>query len=168
MDASNTSVSGLLKILLPRVPLLLRTTGEHALGISPTASQWNLKTALTINMIRSFTTSEKAIELEKEQALGVKDPGVKGQMWVSKCSISIPENSDVKERMFEGIEGLKEGSETFYDAPVQEVTGEWMGHRAGVDKKAPELDISEEEKYKHLMKEVESDLTVLYIHGGAY
>ena len=79
-----------------------------------------------------------------------------------------PEESDVREQLFKAFDGLKEGGETYIAPDLLPVEGEWSGYRAGVDSNAPQLKISEEEKYHHLMKEVESDVTILYFHGGAY
>ena len=74
----------------------------------------------------------------------------------------------MRDAVVRAIEGLKEGGETYTLPEIKAVEAEWTGYRAGVDADAPELNISEGEKYKHLMKEVKSDVTILYFHGGAY
>lgn len=89
-------------------------------------------------------------------------------MWISKVVLQKPEENDVREALVKAIEGLKEGGETYTLPVLKPVEAEWTGYRSDVDANAPELDISEEEKYENLMKEVKSDVTILYFHGGAY
>lgn len=69
------------------------------------------------------------------------------------------------------FQSMKEEGEApggFKELELLPVTGEWTGYRAGVKKDAPELNISEAEKYTEMMKEVTAPTTVLYFHGGAY
>ncbi len=89
-------------------------------------------------------------------------------MWISKVVLPRPEGDDVRDAVVRAIEGLKEGGETYTLPEIKAVEAEWTGYRAGVDANAPELNISEGEKYENLMKEVKSDVTILYFHGGAF
>lgn len=89
-------------------------------------------------------------------------------MWISKVVLPRPDSDDVRDAVVRAIEGLKEGGEMYTLPEVKAVEAEWTGYRSGVNANAPELDISEEEKYENLMKEVKSDVTILYFHGGAY
>ena len=165
MDTSNPSA--LVRALLPKTPLLLKTALLHTLALSPTSSKWDLRTELTISVLRSFLTGPPS-SLSKAQHVSLKDPGIKGPMWISKVTLPRPEGEDVREALVRAIEGLKEGGETYTLPEVKDVEAEWTGYRAGVDANAPELDVSEGEKYENLMKEVKSDVTILYFHGGAY
>ncbi|KAI9868172.1 MAG: hypothetical protein M1813_006917 [Trichoglossum hirsutum] len=160
--------AGLVRALIPKFPLILKTTVSHSLSLSDTASQWDLGTALTVNIIRSFLSNTHRDTVTREQILTTRDPGVKGPTWVSKVTIPVPEDSDVLERLFMAIHGLCDSRETFARPELSAVEAEWVGHRPGVDANTLDPDLSPEEKYKHLMDEVKSDLTVLYIHGGAY
>ena len=97
----------------------------------------------------------------------MRDPGIKGPMWVSKVTLSQPE-FDVRDAVLRAIKDLGTGEESF-DAPgVIAVEAEWTGYRSGVNKSATLPDISEEEKYRELRKDVTSDITILYLHGGGY
>lgn len=97
----------------------------------------------------------------------MRDPGIKGPMWVSKVTLPQPE-FDVRDAVARAIKDLGTGNETFDLPGVIAVEAEWTGYRSGVDKKATLPDISEEEKYQELRKEVKSDITILYLHGGGY
>ncbi|CAI7635511.1 unnamed protein product [Penicillium glandicola] len=156
---------GLLKALLVRIPLILKTILLHSIQMSPVKGKQDLHTELTVAIIRSFMKTKSP--LGKIQKQGIRDPGVKGPMWVSKVTLPQPE-LDVRDAVLRAIEDLKTGNET-YDIPETiAVEGEWTGYRAGVGKKTPEPDLSEEEKYHKLREESPSDMTILYFHGGAY
>ncbi|KAL4868888.1 hypothetical protein BDV12DRAFT_208949 [Aspergillus spectabilis] len=165
MSALGSPVA-LLQALLPKIPLILRTVLLRGIGQSVGSGKQDLRTELTVTILRSFLTGRK-VPVGKQQKGTLRDPGIKGPLWVSKVTIPQPE-IDVQDAVIKAIEELKDGGET-YDIPgVTPVEAEWTGYRSGVDKNAPELDISEEEKYEYLKKENDSDMVVLYFHGGAY
>jgi hypothetical protein len=155
----------MLREVMKRVPMLVKTVILNILSLSPTGGKQGLRTELTVNLIRSFFTfTSSASEMQRRS---MKDPGIKGRMWVANVTMPKPE-SDILDALLEVIDHLKEGDETFETPEVLEVTAEWTGYRKGVSKKAPQPQISEQEKYAKMMEEVEEDLTVLYFHGGAY
>ncbi|KAJ5287620.1 hypothetical protein N7478_003306 [Penicillium angulare] len=154
-----------LKMLLIRIPLLLKTLVLHGIHMSPMSGKQDLRTELLTVLIRSFVTGEDTIL--KTQKGSMRDPGIRGPMWISKVTLPQPE-FDVRDAVLRAIEELGNGQETFHTPAVAAVEAEWTGYRSGVDKKAPQPDISEEEKYHRLRKEITSDITILYFHGGAY
>ncbi|KAL4810284.1 Alpha/Beta hydrolase protein [Aspergillus unguis] len=157
---------GLLKAILSRVPLLLRTAFLHGIRQSPGSGKQDFRTEMTVTIVRSFITGRR-VPVGKQQKGAMRDPGIKGPMWVSKIRIPQPE-MDVQEAVVKAIEELKVGGET-YDLPgVGPVEAEWTGYRKGVGKNAPEPDLSEEQKYEELKKENGDDTVILYFHGGAY
>lgn len=163
--SSNKSRFALLKAILASIPLVLKTILLHGAQMSPVKGKQDLRTELTVAVIRSLMSVRAP--LGKTQRNGIRDPGVKGPMWVSKVTLPQPE-IDVRDAVLRAIEDLKSGDET-YDIPeLTAVEGEWTGYRAGVGKHTAEPDISEEEKYQKLREESPSDMTVLYFHGGAY
>lgn len=86
---------------------------------------------------------------------------------MSKVELPKPE-IEVQDALIRVVEDLKEGEET-YDLPgLADLPAEWTGYRADADEKSTLPDISEEEKYKELMKDVKENMTILYIHGGAF
>ncbi|KAF1986940.1 hypothetical protein K402DRAFT_331297 [Aulographum hederae CBS 113979] len=164
MDASP---SALAKLLIPQIPSIFKTALFHSLWLSPTSSKWDLRTEITINVLRTLL-SGKPSPLKKMQRASMKDPGVKGPMWVSKTSTPVPTEDDVRQILFKAIEEMKDGPETYTPPELVPVEAEWNGYRANVAKDAPEPSISEAEKYASMMKDVKSDVTILYFHGGAH
>ncbi|KAJ5891909.1 uncharacterized protein N7473_008137 [Penicillium subrubescens] len=156
----------LLKELLVRIPLILKTLVLHGINMSPVKGKQNIRTELTTSIIRSFMTFSAPVD--KTQKNSMRDPGIKGPMWVSKITLPQPE-FDVRDAVIRAIEDLMTtGNETFDMPPIAAVEAEWTGYRSGVGKKTPQPDLSEAEKYNELRRESPSDMTILYFHGGAY
>jgi acetyl esterase/lipase len=174
MDTS--SPSSIIRALVPKVPLIVKTTAFHTLGISETSWKWTLQQQLIITVMRSILGPEAGPKkLSSSQRASLHDPGVKGKKWISRYTIPKPPegSSDVAERLFSAIDALKstgDGDEAAYKKPeLAAIDVEWTGHRADAGDSDPEPpDMSESEKYANLMKEVTSDAVVLYLHGGAY
>ncbi|KAK2757354.1 hypothetical protein FQN54_004868 [Arachnomyces sp. PD_36] len=155
----------ILKAMLPRVPMVLKTALLNTLSLSETEGKQDLRTELTVRILRSFIGY--TVPIGKQQRGSLKDPGIKGPMWISKVTLPKPE-IEVQEALIKVIEELKEGGET-YDVPgLVDVEAEWTGHRGDANGKSTLPDISEEEKYSKLMEEVKEDMTILYFHGGAF
>ncbi|KAE8387750.1 Alpha/Beta hydrolase protein [Aspergillus alliaceus] len=155
----------LLKAMVVRIPLVIKTLFLHGIRLSPVTGKQDLRTELTVAIIRSFISF--ATPIGKQQKGSMRDPGIKGHMWISKVTLPQPED-DVQVAVFKAFEDLKLGGET-YDIPgVVPVEAEWTGYRNGVNKNEPQPEISEEEKYKELRKEAQADTVILYLHGGAY
>lgn len=163
--ASARNPIALLKAVLVRIPLVLKTIFLHGIGMSRVSGKQDLRTELTVAIIRSFI--DFSMPVSKQQKGSMRDPGIKGPMWVSKITLPQPEN-DVQDAVFKAIEDLKQGGETYEIPGVGPVEAEWTGHRRDVDKNAPQPEISEEEKYRELRKEAPADMVILYFHGGAY
>lgn len=145
--------------------MVLKTVFFRSIRMSPVWGKQDLRTELTVAIIRSFI--DFTMPVGKQQKNSMRDPGIKGPMWISKITLPQPED-DVQDAVFKAIEELKEGDVT-YDIPgVVPVEAEWTGHRAGVEKNASQPEISEEEKYRELRKEAPADMVILYFHGGAH
>lgn len=155
----------MLRAAIPRVPLVLKTALLNTLSLSATEGKQDLRTELTVKIIRSFIGYTTPVA--KQQRGSLKDPGIKGPMWISKVEFPKPE-IEVQDALIRVIEDLKEGEETYTVPGLVGVQAEWTGHRAGADGKSTLPDISEEEKYKKLMGDVKEDMTLLYFHGGAF
>ena len=155
------------RILVPRVPMMLRTAFAHSLWPSDTSSKWDLRTELIITTIRSIMSGSTS-SISKQQEFGLKDAGVKGEMWISRVTLPAAEENDVLQFTMRVIDGLKEGEETFTRPELTSVSAEWTGYRAGVSANEPEPPVSEAAKYKSLVAETSTPVTILYFHGGAY
>ncbi len=168
---------GLFKLLLPQVPSLANAAVWHTAGMTPTSSKWDLRTELTVHVLRRMMkdTGSKPRSVSEVQAQTLKDPGIKGKTWVATETIKAPRPDDegVRQAVFKAIEDLKPSSAASlnYTRPdLVDLEVEWTGFRpkASKDEKMP--DISEAEKYKKLMAEPTRtrETTILYFHGGAY
>ena len=107
------------------------------------------------------------ITLTSYQSPFLKDTPTKGPIWVSRVNLPSSGDHGIVQAIEEAIGRLGDGSET-YDVPeCVDVKGEWVGHRSGADKSTVESEIPEEDKYGRLVKELENDSVLYYIHGGA-
>jgi hypothetical protein len=156
------------KLLLPKVPFLFKTAALHSLSISKTSSKWDLRTELIVNLIRSFLENPNPEPLSKTQKGSLRDPGVKGRIWVSRYTIPRPAEDDVRQALFKAIDDAKDGNEIYTKPDIAPVEVEWTGYRNDAKPESPELDVTEPEKYHNLTKEVTSEVVFLYFHGGAY
>jgi hypothetical protein len=97
--------------------------------------------------------------------MSLKDPGIKGRMWISKVTMPKPEEDYIRQAVFRAVEGLKEPGEAaggYTEPELLPVAAEWTGYRAGATKQSVELKVSEKQKYTEMMREVSSPTTVLY------
>lgn len=124
-----------------------------------------------MSIIRSFMNSPEPSPVSRQQKLSLRDPGIKGPMWISKQTLPVPEEgtTDILEHLEAAIRALaSDESQLAYTLPsIQPVGIEWTGSRTGANKQAPRPDLDEEGQYERLMGSVTSDVTVLYFHGGA-
>jgi acetyl esterase/lipase len=166
-----SSVSiGWVKAMLSKVPLMGKTALYHTLGLSETSQEWDLRTALVVNIIRSFVVDGPPESISRVQRLSIHDPGIKGRIWISKATLPVPKEDDVRQALFKTIDRLKDSGEAsggYLEPQLLPVEAEWTGYRADATPSSLLPDISEEEKYKEMMREVSSPATVLYLHGGA-
>ncbi|XP_014557045.1 hypothetical protein COCVIDRAFT_26256 [Bipolaris victoriae FI3] len=166
MDSSPTA---LLKLLLPQTPLLVKTALWHSLSLTPQSSKWDLKTSLTVTMIREMMGPNASPQpIGKTQRFTLRDPGVKGKMWVSKVSLPIPGEDDVRQLVFKAIKDMGTGEEKWEEPLQKGLEAEWNGYRAAAKEGEGEpVGMDEKEKFEALMKETTGETTVLYFHGGA-
>ncbi|KAF2712692.1 acetyl-hydrolase [Pleomassaria siparia CBS 279.74] len=172
MAIMEASPSATLKLLVPKAPFLLKTALWHTLSLSPTSSKWDLKTELTVKMLRQMMgPNSKPDTITNMQRLTTKDPGVKGKIWISKVNINPPEEDALREMLFKAIEDMREGKgegDVYTKPAAVPLYAEWTGYRDLADDKSSEpTGLSESDKYAALMKETTSKVTILYFHGGA-
>ncbi|KAI9757110.1 MAG: hypothetical protein M4579_003588 [Chaenotheca gracillima] len=132
-----------------------------------------------VKAVQAQFNAPPVIPIWKRQELDQKDPGARGPIWISRTSFPAPGKPgeaeyDVRRAVLDVVEDLAE--ETNMDlsfarssATVANVKAEWVGRRLGVDDaKAPEPEISERANYEALMGDVGNEVTIFYVHGGAF
>ncbi|KAL1624253.1 hypothetical protein SLS56_007955 [Neofusicoccum ribis] len=165
---SDVPTSALVGLLVPKIPSLLKAALWNTLSLSENSSKWDLRTELTINILRSELSKPNPSSISEQQRNSIKIPEVKGPMWVSNATMPAPPEDDVRQELLKAIDDMKTGDETYTVPDLVPVEGEWHGHRANATKTEPDPPISDAEKYARMMKEVKTDAVVLFFHGGAY
>jgi acetyl esterase/lipase len=168
------SPSALAKLLLPRTPFILKTALWHTLSLSDTASTWDLRTELTVKIMRDMLgPNSRTSPVGKMQHLTTKDPGVKGKVWVSKVSFPVPPEDDLRQTLFKAISDLKDSNAECRDISYEEpeakgLEAEWHGYHPLAHPNDPEPPgLTSHQKYERLMDDTSSPITLLYFHGGA-
>lgn len=112
----------------------------------------------------------KPSPIGKVQATTLRDPGIKGKMWVAKASMPAPAEETLRQAVFGAIDAMSDDNATYTKPDLANIEVEWTGFRPDAGKEEPLPDVSEKEKYAKLMAEPTrtSSTTVMYVHGGAY
>ncbi|KAI8958357.1 alpha/beta hydrolase fold-domain-containing protein [Daldinia sp. FL1419] len=163
----------LLMAILPKLPYILKVILLHVIGGSETSRHRDLRSDVTIAILKSLTDPAKPKPLSEVQAMTLRDPGVKGKLWVSNVASEPPPERGIRDALLAAIDALSEPSlqgatPSFRIPELVPVEAEWTGYRAGASKNSKLPDISEEKKYHKMMKECKNSTTILYFHGGAY
>ncbi|KAK6084317.1 hypothetical protein SCUP515_01431 [Seiridium cupressi] len=162
----------LIRLILPRVPYVLRVVLLHILGVSETAKYLDLKSDATIAFLRHMLGHSKPQPISKTQATTLKDSGVQGRIWISTVASQVPPEPSIRDALLAAINAMKSDLVSIGDVcrmpEILPVEAEWTGYRAAATRESKPPGISEEDKYHEMMKEVRSAVTVLYFHGGAY
>ncbi|ROT34906.1 hypothetical protein SODALDRAFT_329108 [Sodiomyces alkalinus F11] len=156
---------------VPKLPLVVRVTLLHVLGRSEPAKYLDLRSELTVAVLRSFLQPTKPRSISSTQRLVVRDQGIKGRIWVANYAAPAPPDPDVLDVLVAAIEGLHDTSSPPVEIPRPRITAveaEWTGYRANATGDARLPPLSARELFDEMQKEVSSPVTVLYLHGGAY
>ena len=156
----------LLRLILSRIPLALKTAAFHGLRIFAVTKKQDLRTELVVAIIRSFV--DESMSITEQQGRFAIDLGSRGPRWISEVTIPAP-GDGVRAAILQAFNLLSESeqSQGLRLPDVVPVEAEWIGNREKAVKKAQIVNMSEKEKYEALKAEVKSDMVILYIHGGA-
>lgn len=106
--------------------------------------------------------------ISEQQRATLKEPPVKGPVWVSQFTVPPPQEDRVRTLLLRVIDELDAGNGPYTQPQSAPIDAQWTGHRESVDKDAPEPPMSEDEKYTMLMKEVSSPVVIMFVYGGAF
>lgn len=168
--------SGLVKLLLPQIPSLSYTAVSHSLGFSAQSSKWDLRTALTVHVLRELMGSNgkksgrKIPPVGRVQKRTLTEPGIKGKMWVAKATMAKEGAEGLEGVVERAVEEMGREGPKKRDVGIEDVEVEWTGWREGAGKEEGLPDIPEKEKFERMRAEKgrESEVVWLYFHGGAY
>lgn len=174
MDPSNAKM---LLQLVGKLPLIARVALLHMLHMSPPSKYIDLRSELTVAVIRSFIDAPKPMSITHTQKILNRDPGIKGRIWVAKYTSPAPPENSIRDVIISTVESMRTAAaDGSRPAPLDDiqwpnavsVEAEWTGYRKNATSSSTLPPILELEKYAELMREVTSPATVLYFHGGAY
>ena len=101
------------------------------------------------------------------QKQSLKDPGVKGPVWVSRARYPPPPETDVRKVLLDAISELGDGTASFTTPQIEAVDAQWMGYKKSHSKDEPLATLSEIENYEALCKDTTNDQVIFYCYGGA-
>jgi len=162
------NASQAIRLLVPKIPLIVKIVVWHALGLTETSKKWDLRMELAVRFIRSLLITDHPRSISAQQKGSTGDSPVKGPMWISRVKAEAPPEDDMRQAVFSAIDSMKVGGETYTKPEYKSIEAEWTGYRSNVSKDAPEPSLSEQEKFKKLMADTKSNVTILFFHGGAY
>ncbi|CAG9989729.1 unnamed protein product [Clonostachys byssicola] len=170
MDSPNVKM---LVMLLPKLPLVVRETINHILGLSEPSKYLDLHSALVISVLRSMIepSASRPQSISSVQKLTLKDPGVKGRLWVSTYASPPPPETSIRDELMHALEDMRgsrlEGAQITAPELVS-VEAEWTGYRPAASAKEPLPSVSNKELYSKMMEDCRQPTTILYLHGGAF
>lgn len=131
---------------------------------TPTASQ----IAKRVARVREAFHRLAFAPIAARQEASARDAPAQGPVWISRATHPPPSENSLLKVVGDAIKELGDGIESFDLPDIGTLEAQWLGWRSGVGKGEPEPHISEQKKYSSMMKEVETDLVVLYAYGGAF
>ena len=123
------SYSGLLKFFVPLLPSITKTALANSLWLSPTSSKWDLRTEMTVHVLRAMMSGNPST-VGKTQAQTLKDPGAKGKCWAARTTIPVPQDETIREATFQAIADLGDGNESYTKPDLADTEVEWTGYRS--------------------------------------
>ncbi|PHH65974.1 hypothetical protein CDD81_922 [Ophiocordyceps australis] len=166
----------MVRLLLPKLPLMLRVTVAHMLNLSETAPYLDLRSDLIVSVIRAFVqpNPSRPYTISSVQRRSLQIQGIPDKSWISTYVSLPPPESGAKDAVERAIYSLWESRPddqvaAKLDMPeYAHVEGEWTGYRGGNMPRAALSKMSEKAKYDGMTRECSQPTTILYFHGGAY
>lgn len=157
--------------LVPHLPLMARVVVAHTLRLSEQSKYLDLRSELLVTVLRELINPPTPLPISRTQKLTLRDPGVKGRIWVSRYVSPVPPETDSLDALLSAVEKLRDPAAPQAELrrpDIKPVEAEWTGYRAAATGDSRLPPISERERFDEMQKGVTSPTTVLYLHGGAY
>ncbi|OAA67361.1 Alpha/beta hydrolase fold-3 [Niveomyces insectorum RCEF 264] len=182
------SLATRLAFVAPAFLGVARAAVRHLLGLSPASRYVDLRTAVTVALMRGLMGPRHPLSVTGTQELLNNQPSKHGPMWISEYTAPGPANATearaLRDAVVDTIRRLHQenGDDDAQPLPddalssvsVGPVEAEWTGHRSGTGTGAAAAEIpatlSERDRYAALMQDVTAPqpTTVLFFHGGGY
>lgn len=122
-----------------------------------------------VQLMEQVNNDVKQTPLATRQRLEAEDDrGAPGNFWVSKVHWNVDTTSELKQTVIDTWHYLDYDSAQYHNFDnAATLSGEWVGARHGFSAKDASPPIPAVQSYGHLMGEVKSPLTILYLHGGS-
>lgn len=165
-------------LLLRCAPALLKAAVLHLLSLSQTSRVWDLRTTLFLTLVKAarFGSPGRLIDAQQSSIRADGNGISSSSLHVVEDHFPLPKDNNVKEVVYQAIEDLSSGGETFADVEVNPVGGEWVGHRNIATSKAEEASSASQsvvsrcpnDEYSALVRDTQNGITILYFHGGQF
>ena len=130
----------LILILIPKLPLIFRVCLLH-LHLSTPAKYLDLRTAVTVSVLRSLIAPSRPPSISQTQRLTLRDPGIKGRIWVSKYTAPAPPETDVRDVLLSVVDRMRPRGGSDPDAGYRPGRGGMgTGYRAAAESSHPSVD----------------------------
>lgn len=155
-----------------RIPLAAWVATQHALGWSEQSQYVDLWTRLAVGVGQSFFSGQDGpTSIAELQAMTLRPRSVPGGTWISKYTAPPPPETGAVDAVMGAVRSMVRFDDDvarLTRTPAQvPVEAEWTAYRPGA-KGAALPEVSEMERYEHMMKDVTDSTTILYLHGGGY
>ena len=161
----------MLKLLLPKLPLIARVAVMHVLHLSEASKYLDLRSEVILSVVRSMLEPSVPRAISTMQGYSIYETPIKGRLSISKYAAPAPPEVDVRDAVMSVVADLANEDASGLKLRVPDlvpVEAEWTGYRAKAAAGSAQANISEQEKYNDLLKDCTSPITILYFHGGAY
>jgi hypothetical protein len=123
-------------------------------------------------MTRAFVEKIKPMlfaPVSMQQFVTQKDSQAKGPMWVIRTKFEKEDGRDnIRQVVKEALDCLAPCEASVGEFTVDNVKAQWTSFNPSAGEGEPEPSVSEQEKYDSMMKDITTDIVVLYAHGGFY
>ena len=137
---------------------------EQLMSRFPRSKIWDESTQQTVDAVRAYIHRRPQPSLSQIQRESIRERPLSGPFHVLQDTLPAPVEDDVRQCLFRTIDEL---GEALYDSPaLVPVPVEWVGKKTdgAVDTcEAPNQPCT----FDRLSKD-STDLTILYVHGGAF
>lgn len=127
-----------------------------------------VKVETNVKKLRAFFAQSPMPSISTLQQNSLREKPAPNSAWISRITLPSPEDT-VRTVLFQTIQALSSDGLVTPELPsLVPIEAEWTGYRGAIIAATSEDPLSEKDNYINLMKEITSNLTLLYVHGGGF